>query len=788
MEDMRVMRVNQKARGWLAVALAALCALPGVALAELDSYRLGNGQDGHRSVTEVGTIVNRYTQVNSPLAPGDTSVPVVSTTGFEAGDLVLVFQTTGFIPVPASGSATSIDLSSEPVGRWELARVSAVAAGRLELSVPLVYSYAASVTQVVWVPEYASVTIAPSATLTGKAWDGKTGGIIALLVQGTVTNSGSIDASGLGFRGGAPSTDGSTTACTGLDEAAPRGAEKGEGLASVTLYGGSSNTGRGNIANGAGGGVCSRSGGGGGGNRGAGGKGGRSSTVDGARDVGGLPGVALSYSPRNRLVLGGGGGGGHGTGSNTLSGGAGGGIVFLRAGSMAGTGTILAEGGSVSSPTSPSDGASGGGAGGTLYLRFTGQADCTRASARGGAGGNTYGGTSYFGPGGGGGGGAIYFQAPSGTCPLNSANHVAGTTQDGSGPYGLRHGATSGASGVSETSTTAFTVPATPSITAPAQGQPIRTLTINGALQSAGTVIAYVDGTEVGRTTLSASGNFSISGSATLTEGSHQLRLIAVHEDSWGDWSGAVTFLWDVTPPAAPVVTSPSQGAFINTARPQIRGTADAGSVVSVYFDGVLAGTAPVDASGSWSYTASSDMYELHQVKARATDRSGNVGAFSGDVSFTVDVSTPAAPTLTAPLNGVAVNTSTPAIQGTGEKGATIIVLLNGTESGRVTANASTGNWIFVPAALSDGTYTLAAQARDLAGKPGSHFHGPLFRGGYGGSGNDHHRDPFALDQCHRCFLHIHRERGVRRLRVQSGRRCVHDLWQPQGLHGDRQR
>jgi hypothetical protein len=248
--------------------------------------------------------------------------------------------------------------------------------------------------------------------------------------------------------------------CTGLDEPAPRGATKGEGVANERF--GASATGRGNVGNGGGGGVCLMAGGGGGGHGGAGGLGGRSN--DGSREVGGMGGASVSYEPLSYLLFGGGGGSGHvggGFGSvlpnlngNGLPGingqghdehgngngyghckaiglghsgdehcadylggeGQGGGTIFVRGESLSGRGFIAAVGNPGS--TGLNAGGGGGGAGGSIHARFSGPVACGGLLVSGGAGGDSDLRASRSGPGGGGGGGRIYLQGLStASCP-----------------------------------------------------------------------------------------------------------------------------------------------------------------------------------------------------------------------------------------------------------------------------------------------------------------------------------------------------------------------------------
>ena len=369
---------------WLA-AVACLLALGATtALAEPDSFGLGTGRDGALAAPAGSTTINRYAPVTAPLAAGDTSITIGTAVGpttydFGANTLVMVLQTTGIVPVPGSGGTTPIDLTNDAVGRWELARLASATGTTLTLQKPLIRSYASGVTQVIRVPEFTTVTLAAaSSRLIGTAWNGSAGGVVAFLATGAVTlpAGAQINALTLGFRGGqVPATDDdpSSMGCTGLDESPPLGGQKGEGIANVRY--GLSVGGRGNVANGGGGGVCSKSGGGGGGNYGAGGVGGKSDVGDGERAVGGQGGSALTYSPQNHLILGGGGGAGHSSEGSGVAGGRGGGIIFIRAAQLAGSGSVSASG--ASAGLANADAGSGGGAGGTVYLRFSGTAACS---------------------------------------------------------------------------------------------------------------------------------------------------------------------------------------------------------------------------------------------------------------------------------------------------------------------------------------------------------------------------------------------------------------------------
>lgn len=514
---------------WSSIRLVLILALavPVLARAERDSFFTGTGRDGTLTVSTPNVIVNVYAALSSSANTGDTALTVSSAAGIAAGDLVMLHQSTGLSPEPASGTAGPTNLASSAVGRWELARVASVAGTTLNLTNPLVSAFSSPGTQVIRVPEYSSVTINGSRSITAPNWNGTTGGVLAMLVSGTLANGGVVTVAGRGFRGGLTVNDFSASlGATALDEPAPLGAQKGEGIAR-TRYG-SLQTGRGRVANGAGGGVAYLSGGGGGGNGGTGGQGGNSQlNVDGGRSVGGQGGTALTYETLNRLVFGGGGGAGHVTFGSATAGGNGGGCLFVRAGAITGAGTYLAGG--APSFSGASEGGSGGGGGGVVYLRVAGTADTGAITASGGAGGTTDG--LDIGPGGGGGGGRVLFQkgggaaAPSGTAVNGGA---AGTQQNPASPFGSNYGAVSGTAGSVTTLPGAYTQPDLPVLTTPAATATVPpTVSFTGTTSPGATVHVLLDGLEIGTPTADGSGDFTFTPGTPLVTGIHSVVLYA---------------------------------------------------------------------------------------------------------------------------------------------------------------------------------------------------------------------------------------------------------------------
>jgi hypothetical protein len=327
--------------------------------------------------------------------------------------------------------------------------------------------------QLVRVPQYMTATL--SSTLTCKAWDGSTGGILAMDVSARLTLNGTTSVSGRGFRGGIQQqlTGQTGVAATDYRILGPAngttttgtGGMKGEGIAGTPRLMPNANNGsgldgclngdwyRGGPGNAGGGGNDStpttnneNAGGGGGGNGGAGGIGGAS--WQGNQLIGGYPGAIVTATGGVAVL---GGGGGAGARNNVSSGGnggggAGGGIVLIRTLTVSGTGAITANGADAPGVTSPSmsDAAGGGGAGGTVLIYAkTGGLSGLSVTAQGGRGGDAWPAQApgiwpgqHHGPGGGGGGGSILLSSAPGIESVNGGmNGISCTDNDAYGSF-----------------------------------------------------------------------------------------------------------------------------------------------------------------------------------------------------------------------------------------------------------------------------------------------------------------------------------------------------------------
>ncbi|WP_460792691.1 beta strand repeat-containing protein, partial [Micromonospora sonneratiae] len=225
-----------------------------------------------------------------------------------------------------------------------------------------------------------------------------------------------------------------------------------------------------------------------------------------------------------------------------------------------------------------------------------------------------------------------------------------------------------------------------PTITSPTNGQTTgETPTISGTGIPGATVTVTESGTVIGTAVVAPDGTWSLVPATPLAVGDH---TITATQESGGIVSGpsnSVTFTVQA-PPAAPVITSPTNGQQVNDSTPTITGTGEPGNTITVTIDGVVAGTTTVAPDGTWSFDTPTALTDgPHTVTATQTDAAGNVSPPSDPVTFTVDTTAPAAPVITSPTNGQVVNDSTPTITGTGEPGNTITVTIDGVVAGTTT-------------------------------------------------------------------------------------------------------
>ncbi len=354
----------------------------------LPGQPLGRGRHGSATLSSDPHIRRLGTG-----SSGSTSLNLNSA-GFTNGDLILIIQHRG--------------LSSASEANWEINMIeNGGGSTSLTLKNPLSRAYTNA--QVIDVREYTSLTIN---SFTATAWDGSTGGVIALASNAQVTWNGTISIKGAdgqssgsdrgggagnggGFRGGRNSMDVSD-------------AERGEGYTGTHPSEGTTNNGNG----GGGGGVGGDRGGAGGGGATAGSNASTGSAVGG---------VACGSTDLSSAMFGGGGGGGKNDGDQYAGGGGnGGGGIFLWLHTLnLISGGVDLRGGNGGPSSGGATSGGGGGGGGFGFINFSKGTVSSNFLATGGLGQNS-----------GGNGGAGRFRINYGVSVTGDTNPAASINHD----------------------------------------------------------------------------------------------------------------------------------------------------------------------------------------------------------------------------------------------------------------------------------------------------------------------------------------------------------------------
>lgn len=262
--------------------------------------------------------------------------------------------------------------------------------------------------------------------------------------------------------------------------------------------------------------------------------------------------------------------------------------------------------------------------------------------------------------------------------------------------------------------------------------------TVTGTAEPGSTItLKDANGNVIGTGKTGSDGNFTVSLGTPLINGEH---VTATATDAAGNTSQSATVTApDLTAPDAPTIGSvtddvgPQTGALTNGSstndqRPQLSGTAEAGSTVTIYDGGIAIGTAVVSSNGTWTFTPSVYLSEsTHQITVRATDAAGNTGPASPVFTLTVDLTPPATPTAIVLTDdtgtirgtitsGTATDASKPILAGTGEPGGTITIYDNGVVVGTTTVLPN-GTWSIRPdGPLPDGAHSITVVETDAAG------------------------------------------------------------------------
>ncbi|MEB7915055.1 Ig-like domain-containing protein [Enterobacter mori] len=264
------------------------------------------------------------------------------------------------------------------------------------------------------------------------------------------------------------------------------------------------------------------------------------------------------------------------------------------------------------------------------------------------------------------------------------------------------------------------------------------TPTLSGKAEPGSTVNIIDNGQVIGSTKVNPDGSWSFTPDQALSNGEHDLTTTVTDPSgNTGPEGSHVVITVDVVPgkveitgvtdDVGSVTGSLSQNAVTDDTRPQISGTAKAGSTVTIMDGSNVLGTTTAGADGTWSFTPSVDLGRgEHSFTATAKDPMGNESS-SSSWTVTIDTDAPVKPTIDAALddvgtvqgtlsNGSSTDDPTPTLSGKAEAGSTVKIYDQNGLLGEVTAKAD-GTWSFSPTAkLPEGEHRFHVTATDKAG------------------------------------------------------------------------
>lgn len=198
------------------------------------------------------------------------------------------------------------------------------------------------------------------------------------------------------------------------------------------------------------------------------------------------------------------------------------------------------------------------------------------------------------------------------------------------------------------------------------------------------------------------------------------LRLGAGSGAGWRNFDGnadgvtlnSTTFDFE-TVPYAPVIVAPADGRATRTTNLLVVGTAEPGIAVTVKEGAVTLSSLFAGADGVWSTGALNFGEGRHTLAAYAI-RDGVSSSASAPSTFTVDLTAPPKPLITAPAADT-WNAARVTIRGSAEAGATVELLETTTVLSSTTAGGD-GMFVFNQFPFADGEHSVAVASRDAAG------------------------------------------------------------------------
>ncbi|WP_337264871.1 MULTISPECIES: Ig-like domain-containing protein [unclassified Serratia (in: enterobacteria)] len=282
-----------------------------------------------------------------------------------------------------------------------------------------------------------------------------------------------------------------------------------------------------------------------------------------------------------------------------------------------------------------------------------------------------------------------------------------------------------------------------------------RTPRLSGKAEAGVTVFINDNGKLLGTAMADASGNWSFTPGAPLTDGEHHFTTSA--RDKAGNTSNAesdaFTLVLGEDRTSSPTIDSVADnvgnlqgllkhGDYTDDATPTLRGKAQAGDTIKIFDNGIVVGETQADAAGNWLFTPAAALNEgQHAFQVQALNTTHSPSELSPVFEVNLDLTPPDTSNLRISgiyddigtitgnvVHGGRTDDQNPTLSGTGPAGETVIVFVtnaNGQhEIGRVQVS-SNGTWLLeVNETLSLGAHTFTAAAIDMAGNVTPHSPG----------------------------------------------------------------
>ncbi|WP_238158686.1 Ig-like domain-containing protein, partial [Trabulsiella odontotermitis] len=264
------------------------------------------------------------------------------------------------------------------------------------------------------------------------------------------------------------------------------------------------------------------------------------------------------------------------------------------------------------------------------------------------------------------------------------------------------------------------------------------TPTLSGKAEAGSTVNIIDNGIVIGSAVADNNGNWSFTPDTPLANGPHDLTTTVTDPSgNTGPEGTHVNIIVDVIPGQAAIIavkddvgsvtTNIAQNGVTDDTRPEITGTAKAGSIVTITDGSTVLGSTTAGSDGSWSFTPTTDLAQgNHSFTATAKDPAGN-DSVSGSWTITIDINAPVKPTIDAANDDVGstqgtlanhglTDDPTPTLNGKAEAGSIVKIYDQNGLLGSVTARAD-GTWSYTPTTkLDEGSHQFHVTATDKAG------------------------------------------------------------------------